>query len=68
VVGAVIALGIFIVGGAVLRQTGGDVGLALLVWLAAGILSLLGVADPEAGGLYVYLRTAFRPLPAFLYG
>ena len=23
---------------------------------------------PEAGGLYAYLRDAFGPLPAFLYG
>ena len=23
---------------------------------------------PHAGGLYVYLRDAFGPLPAFLYG
>lgn len=76
VVGTVIGSGIFIVPGAVLRQTGGEIGPALLVWLIAGILSLLGAltygelgaADPEAGGLYIYLRDAFGPLPAFLYG
>ncbi|MGH7458139.1 MAG: APC family permease [Longimicrobiaceae bacterium] len=76
VVGTVIGSGIFIVPGAVLRQSGGDVGVALLVWLVAGILSLLGAltygelgaADPEAGGIYVYVRDAFGPLPAFLYG
>src|SRR5687768_9148144 len=76
VIGAVIGSGIFIVPATVLRQTGGDLGPAMLVWLIAGILSLLGAltygelgaAKPEAGGLYVYIRDAFGPLPAFLYG
>ena len=76
VIGAVIGSGIFIVPAAVLRQTGGALGPALLVWLVAGVLSLLGAltygelgaSKPEAGGLYVYIRDAFGPLPAFLYG
>src|SRR5205814_8157860 len=50
--------------------------LALLVWIVGGVLSLLGALtyaelgamNPRAGGLYVYLRDAFGPLPAFLYG
>ena len=75
-IGAVIGSGIFIVPAAVMRQTGGAVGPAMLVWLAAGILSLLGAltygelgaAKPEAGGLYAYIRDAFGALPAFLYG
>lgn len=75
-VGTVIGSGIFIVPATVLRQTGGSVGVALLVWVAAGVLSLLGAltygelgaARPEAGGLYAYVRDAFGPLPAFLYG
>jgi APA family basic amino acid/polyamine antiporter len=76
VIGTVIGSGIFIVPATVLQQTGGNAGPALLVWLAAGILSLLGALtygelgtmDPEAGGLYIYIRDAFGPLPAFLYG
>jgi len=76
VIGTVIGSGIFLVPGPVLRQTGGSVGVSLLVWLAAGVLSLLGAltygemgaAKPDAGGLYVYLRDALGPLPAFLYG
>lgn len=76
VIGTVIGSGIFLVPGTVLRQTGGSVGVALLVWLAAGVLSLLGAltygemgaSKPEAGGLYVYIRDALGPLPAFLYG
>ncbi|MDQ3997249.1 MAG: amino acid permease [Gemmatimonadota bacterium] len=76
VIGTVIGSGIFLVPGAVLRQSDGAVGLALLVWLVAGILSLLGAFTygemgamrPDAGGLYVYIRDAFGPMPAFLYG
>ena len=76
VIGTVIGSGIFLVPSTVLRQTGGSVTLALLVWVVAGVLSLLGAltfaelgaAKPDAGGLYVYIRDAFGPLPAFLYG
>src|SRR5690348_4814912 len=76
VIGTVIGSGIFLVPGPVLRQSGGSVGVALLVWLTAGVLSLLGAltygemgaSKPDAGGLYVYLRDALGPLPAFLYG
>jgi APA family basic amino acid/polyamine antiporter len=76
VVGTVIGSGIFLVPGTVLRQTGGNVTVAFVVWVVAGILSLLGAltyaemgaAKPDAGGLYVYIRDAFGPLPAFLYG
>ncbi len=74
--GLVIGSGIFIVPATVLRQTGGVVGSAMFVWVAGGVLSLLGALTyaemgamrPDAGGLYVYLRDAFGPLPAFLYG
>jgi APA family basic amino acid/polyamine antiporter len=76
VIGTVIGSGIFIVPGAVLRQSGGSVGLALLVWLVGGVLSLLGALTyaelggmhPKAGGLYIYIRDAFGPFPAFLFG
>lgn len=75
-VGTVIGSGIFIVPATVLSQTGGYVGPALLVWFLGGTLSLLGALTygelgamrPEAGGLYGYVREAFGPLPAFLYG
>ena len=76
VIGTTIGSGIFLVPGTVLRQTGGSVNLALLVWLIGGVLSLLGAltygelgaSKPEAGGIYVHVRDAFGPLPAFLYG
>ena len=75
-IGTVIGSGIFLVPGVVLRETGTQVGPALLVWVAAGILSYLGALTyaemgamkPDAGGLYTYIRDAFGPLPAFLYG
>ena len=75
-VGSVIGSGIFIAPGLILRQVHGSIGLSLLVWIVGGGLSLLGAltyaelaaANPEAGGLYCYIRDAFGPLPAFLYG
>jgi len=75
-IGTVIGSGIFLVPGVVLRETGTQTGPALLVWVAAGILSYLGALTyaemgamkPDAGGLYTYIRDAFGPLPAFLYG
>ena len=75
-IGTVIGSGIFLVPGVVLRETGTQTGPALLVWIAAGILSYLGALTyaemgamkPDAGGLYTYIRDAFGPLPAFLYG
>ena len=50
--------------------------MVLLVWLAAGLLSLAGSFSyseiaammPEAGGDYVYLRRAYGRIVGFLYG
>jgi APA family basic amino acid/polyamine antiporter len=75
-IGTVIGSGIYLVPSVVLRETGGGAGAAMLVWTVGGVLSLLGAltyaelgaSKPDAGGLYVYLRDAFGPLPAFLYG
>ena len=76
VVGTTIGSGIFTVPGAVLRQSGGDLGVALVVWVVGSVLALLGALTfgelggmlPDAGGSYVYVREAFGPLPAFLLG
>src|SRR5256885_8599904 len=76
IIGTVIGSGIFIVPGAVLRQTNGSIGLAMAVWLAGGILSLLGALtygelsamNPKAGGLYIFIRDGFGRFPSFLYG
>jgi basic amino acid/polyamine antiporter, APA family len=75
-VGSVIGSGIFLTPSLILRQVGGSVGLSLLVWLVGGVLSLLGAltyaelaaSNPEAGGLYCYIRDGFGRAPAFLYG
>src|SRR5271168_221190 len=75
-IGSVIGSGIFLTPGLIFRQLDGSVGMALLVWLAGGVLSLLGAltyaelaaANPEAGGLYCYIRDAFGRIPSFLYG
>ncbi|HXG65941.1 MAG TPA: amino acid permease [Blastocatellia bacterium] len=76
IVGCVIGSGIFLVPGTALKQVHGAVWLVLLVWFVGGVLSLLGAltygelsaANPKAGGLYVYIRDCFGPLPAFLFG
>jgi len=75
-VGSVIGSGIFLTPSLILRQLGGSVGYSLLIWLIGGVLSLLGAltyaelaaGNPEAGGLYCYIRDAFGRLSAFLYG
>ena len=75
-IGSVIGSGIFLTPGLIQREVGGSARWALLVWLFGGGLSLLGAltyaelaaANPEAGGLYCYIRDGFGRLPAFLYG
>lgn len=75
-IGSVIGSGIFLVPSSVLRDSGGSIGLATLIWVIGGILSFLGALtyaelgamNPGAGGLYLYIRDGFgRPL-AFTYG
>ena len=75
-IGSVIGSGIFLTPGLVLHQLNGSVGFSLLAWLGGGVLSLLGAltyaelaaSNPEAGGLYCYIRDGFGRFPAFLYG
>lgn len=74
-VGLTIGSGIFRVPGAVASEVG-SVGAIALVWAIGGGIALFGalslaelaVMYPRAGGLYVFLREAYGPLPAFLYG
>jgi APA family basic amino acid/polyamine antiporter len=76
IIGTVIGSGIFLVPGSVLRPVGNSVVLAMIVWLTGGVLSLLGALtygelsamQPEAGGLYIFIRDTFGPLLGFLYG
>jgi APA family basic amino acid/polyamine antiporter len=75
VIGTMIGSGIFIVSADISRIVNSP-GLLLVVWLIAGVLTIIGAlsyaelsaAMPEAGGQYVFLREAFGKLPAFLYG
>jgi APA family basic amino acid/polyamine antiporter len=75
-IGSVIGSGIFLTPGLILQQLRGSVGFSLLVWIVGGALSLLGAltyaelsaTNPEAGGLYCFIRDGFGRVPAFLYG
>lgn len=76
VLGTVIGSGIFILPGVVMAEVGGHSDVATVVWVIGGALSImgaltfgeLGAMSPEAGGLYVYVRDAFGPFLAFLFG
>ena len=73
--GTMIGTAIFVVPGIMLQQVGTP-SMVLLVFLAAGVLSLfgalayaeLGAALPQAGGEFVYMHRAYGPLFGFLYG
>ncbi len=75
VVGGIIGSGIFL-NPAVVAQRVGTAPLTMVAWelgaviaiLGAFIFAELGARAPAAGGGYAYLRDAFGPLPAFLYG
>ena len=75
VVGTIIGSGIFLVP-AEMMQAVGSARLVYLAWIVGGALSLagamtyaeLGAMKPQAGGEYIYIRDAYGPLPAFLYG
>jgi APA family basic amino acid/polyamine antiporter len=75
VVGEVIGVGIFLTPAQMTKSVGSPL-LLLFIWLAAGAMALCGALcfgelasrRPEAGGSYVYLRDAYGPPVAFLYG
>jgi len=75
VIGGIIGSGVFL-SPAVVAARVGSARLTLAAWVAGGVIALagalcfgeLGARRPRAGGGYVYLREAFGPLPAFLYG
>jgi APA family basic amino acid/polyamine antiporter len=75
VVGTIIGSGIFLVP-AEMMQAVGSAKLVYLAWLVGGLLSFfgaltyaeLGAMKPQAGGEYVYVRDAYGPMAAFLYG
>jgi len=75
VVGNVVGSGIFVAPGDVLRELGQPAA-CLAAWILGGLVTLagalalaeLGAAYPETGGQYVYLRRAFGPRMAFVFG
>ncbi len=75
VIGGVIGSGIFLTPSKIAAAVDSPL-LMLAVWVVGGLLSFfgavafaeLGAAMPEAGGVYVYLREAYGPLPSFLFG
>ena len=75
VVGEVIAVGIFLTPAGMAKDLASPMWL-LIVWLAMGAMALCGALCygelaaryPEAGGGYVYLREAYGPAVAFMYG
>ncbi|MCG2615797.1 amino acid permease [Terrimonas sp. NA20] len=75
VAGSMIGSGIFIVSADITRNTG-SAGWLIVVWLLTGFMTLTAALSygelsgmfPKAGGQYVYLKEAYNPLMAFLYG
>ena len=75
IIGSIIGAGVFMKPASMAADLGDPVWLSL-VWVIAGVFSLLGAfiyaalgaVMPETGGMYVYSRRLFGNLPAFLYG
>lgn len=75
VVGGIIGSGIFLNPSIVAARTGSPM-LTMATWTLGAFIALLGAfifaelgrRRPQVGGGYAYLRDAFGPLPAFLYG
>ncbi len=75
VVGSTIGSGIFRTPAAIAQRVD-DVPLFLLSWVLGGAVTLCGALTyaelaalfPRSGGIYVFIREAFGPLPAFLFG
>jgi len=75
VMGGIIGSGIFVTPAEVARHVGTPF-LIVGVWILGGIVALfasfvyaeLAARRPEVGGQYAYLRDAYGPMPAFLYG
>ena len=74
-VGGTVGVGIFLTPAGMARSLASP-GLVFLVWAFMGAAALCGALSlgelasryPQAGGSYVYLREAFGPAIAFLYG
>jgi basic amino acid/polyamine antiporter, APA family len=75
VAGSVIGSGIFLTTGNMASHVP-SASLLLMAWTLGGVLAIaggltyaeMGAMFPRSGGIYVFLREAFGPLPGFLYG
>ena len=75
VMGGIIGSGIFVTPAEVARHVTTPM-LIVGVWVLGGLVALcasfvyaeLAARRPEVGGQYAYLRDAYGPMPAFLYG
>lgn len=75
VAGSMIGSGIFIVSADIVRNVG-SAGWLVMVWVITAIMTIIAAVSygelsgmfPKAGGQYVYLKEAYNPLVAFLYG
>ena len=74
-VGITIGSGIFRTPSTVATDVG-TLGAIALIWILGGVIALFGALTlaelaaifPRSGGIYVYIREAYGPLPAFLFG
>ncbi|MBS1567427.1 MAG: amino acid permease [Bacteroidetes bacterium] len=75
VAGSMIGSGVFIVSAGMTRNVG-SAGWLIVLWLIGGFMTLIAALSygelsgmyPKAGGQFVYLREAYGPMIAFLYG
>lgn len=75
VAGSMIGSGIFIVSADITRNVG-SAGWLIAVWVITGFMTVTAAVSygelssmyPKAGGQYVYLKEAYNPLIAFVYG
>jgi APA family basic amino acid/polyamine antiporter len=75
VMGGIIGAGIFVNPSVVARQVPTPL-LVFVPWAIGGVIALIGafvyaelaVLQPRVGGQYAYLRDAYHPIVAFLYG
>ena len=74
-VGSTIGSGIFRVPSTIAGEVG-TVGAMAMLWVLGALIALFGALTlaelaalfPRSGGIYVFLREAYGPLPAFLFG
>jgi amino acid transporter len=74
-IGSTIGSGIFRVPSAIATEVG-SVGAIALIWVVGALVALFGALTlaelasiyPRTGGIYVFLKETYGPLPAFLFG